>query len=336
MARKIRVQFPGAVYHVLCRGNRQEPIFKDDKDHEMFLDTLGEVVERTGWRIHSFVLMGNHYHLLIETPEPNLVDGMRWFQGTYTQRFNSRHKLWGHLFQGRYKALLVDAEGDYFSTVANYIHLNPARAKCFDFQQGSLSDFAWSSYLGYLRPRIRPEWLCVDRVLGALGLGDTPKGRATYLNYMKKRVLEISRSGDCSNTDAMWKEIRRGWVLGSQEFVEEMKEALEVAVVDKRRDSFMGEAVRVHDESEAQRLLQYGLGVCGLVEDDFAGLKKSDTRKKAIAWLLRRNTSVRNEWITSRLKMGVASNLARYIREVSESKQGELWELKQAMTEYAD
>jgi len=99
----------------MCRGNRQEAIFRDDKDHERFLDTLGEVAERNGWLIHAFVLMGNHYHLLLETPEPNLVDGMRWFQSTYTQRFNARHKVWGHLFQGRYKALPVD-QGEYFKT----------------------------------------------------------------------------------------------------------------------------------------------------------------------------------------------------------------------------
>lgn len=95
----------------MCRGNRQENIFSDDRDREIFLNTLGEVVERTGWKIHAFVLMDNHYHFLLETPEPNLVDGMRWFQSTYTQRFNARHEVWGHLFQGRYKALLVDRKG---------------------------------------------------------------------------------------------------------------------------------------------------------------------------------------------------------------------------------
>ena len=107
MARKPRVEFEGAVYHVMCRGNRQEDIFWGDRDCEMFLDTLGEACGRCGWKAHAFALMGNHYHLLLETPEANLVDGMRWFQGTYTQRFNARHNVWGHLFQGRYKALLV-------------------------------------------------------------------------------------------------------------------------------------------------------------------------------------------------------------------------------------
>ncbi|WP_136065932.1 transposase [Pontiella sulfatireligans] len=141
MARKPRVEFEGAVYHVMCRGNRQETIFKTDKDCEIFLDTLEEACDRCGWKVHAFALMGNHYHLLMETPEANLVDGMRWFQGTYTQRFNSLHKVWGHLFQGRYNALLVDSDGDYFSAVATYIHLNPARARCFDLENGKLTDY---------------------------------------------------------------------------------------------------------------------------------------------------------------------------------------------------
>ncbi len=156
MARKPRVEFEGATYHVMCRGNRQEAIFKDNKDHGQFLDTLEEVSERNGWRIHAFVLMGNHYHLLLETPEANLVDGMRWLQSTYTQRFNARHRVRGHLFQGRYKALPVD-QGEYFRTVADYIHLNPARAHAFDLKTGQLTDYKWSSFCGYTKTGQTPR-----------------------------------------------------------------------------------------------------------------------------------------------------------------------------------
>ena len=104
MARKARVEFEGAVYHVLDRGDRREAIFKDDADRRRFLETLGEAGARTGWRVHAFVLMSNHYHLMIQTPQANLVAGMRWFQTTWTVRYNRRHRLSGHLFQGRYKA----------------------------------------------------------------------------------------------------------------------------------------------------------------------------------------------------------------------------------------
>ena len=95
----------------MSRGDHQEAIYRDDKDRTRFLETLGEACEQTGWRVHAYVLMGNHYHLLLETPEPNLSAGMKWLHGTYTQRFNSRHKVYGHLFQGRYKALNVDDKG---------------------------------------------------------------------------------------------------------------------------------------------------------------------------------------------------------------------------------
>ena len=132
MARKVRIQFAGAVYHVMSRGNNGNGIFFGNKGCEKFLDTLDEACQRTGWIVHAYVLMGNHYHLLIETPEANLVDGMKWLQGTYTQRVNAWRQRRGHLFQGRYKAQLVNAENKeskYFQTVADYIDLNPVRAK---------------------------------------------------------------------------------------------------------------------------------------------------------------------------------------------------------------
>jgi REP element-mobilizing transposase RayT len=129
MARPIRIQYPGAVYHVMARGNQGGEVFHDAPDRQTFLASLGEACAKTGWRIYAYVLMANHYHLLVETPEPNLVEGMKWLQGTYTQRFNHRHKVRGHLFQGRYKAIPVDGqEGNYFEVVSTYIHLNPARA----------------------------------------------------------------------------------------------------------------------------------------------------------------------------------------------------------------
>src|ERR1019366_7766331 len=112
MARPSRIQYPGATYHVMARGTHGQEIFQDDQDRQRFLETLGEACEKTGFRIHAYVLMGNHYHLLVETPEGNLVAGMKWLLGTYTGRFNRRHKEFGHLFSGRYKALIVDGSGN--------------------------------------------------------------------------------------------------------------------------------------------------------------------------------------------------------------------------------
>src|ERR1039458_7087460 len=123
MARPLRIEFAGALYHVMARGNQRQVVFRDDRDHARFLETLGEACQKTGWRIHAYVLMGNHYHLLLETPEANLVAGMKWLQGTYTQRFNSRHEVFGHLFQGRYKAVVVEREaGNYFAEMGPYLN----------------------------------------------------------------------------------------------------------------------------------------------------------------------------------------------------------------------
>ena len=130
VARKLRVQYPGALYHVMNRGDRREPIFRDDADRQSFLATLGEVCLKTSWQVHAYCLMPNHFHLVVETPQANLVAGMKWFLGTYTSRFNRRHKLFGHVFSGRYKSLIVDSSGSgYLRTVCDYVHLNPARAK---------------------------------------------------------------------------------------------------------------------------------------------------------------------------------------------------------------
>jgi len=136
MARKLRVEYAGAIYHVVNRGDRRQPIFRDEADRERFVETLGEACVRSGWQVQAYCLMPNHFHLVVETPQPTLVAGMKWFLGTYTGRFNRRHKLFGHLFSGRYKALIVDGSGrGYLRTVCDYVHLNPARAKLISEEQ---------------------------------------------------------------------------------------------------------------------------------------------------------------------------------------------------------
>jgi REP element-mobilizing transposase RayT len=333
MPRKPRVEYAGAIYHVMSRGNRGDAIFLDDKDHETFIDTLDEACTKTGWLVHAFVLMGNHYHLLLETPEANLVEGMKWLSGTYTQRFNSRHKLWGHLLQGRYKAIPVDqgAGGDYFPTVANYIHLNPARTKAFDLEQEKLTDYRWSSYPLYLRPSKRPSWLVVDRVLGALGVEDGRTGRAWYREYMNKRVLEIARSDDPLGVDAAWEKIRRGWYFGSDGFRQELMERLDVSLKGKRTSSFSGEAVREHNEMEAARLIEQGLGAMGVVHDELESMRKGAPEKMALVWLLKKITVVKNEWISRHLFCGHPANIPGYVRKVDEAEEGRLAEYKKIL-----
>lgn len=152
MPRQLRIQYPGAIYHVMNRGDRREPIFRDDTDRQRFLETLSQVCVKTQWAILSYCLMGNHFHLVVETPMGNLVEGMKWFLGTYTLRFNRRHKVSGHLFSGRYKSLIVDGSGGgYLKSVCDYVHLNPVRAGLLRPEQKWV-EYLWSSYPQYLKP----------------------------------------------------------------------------------------------------------------------------------------------------------------------------------------
>jgi REP element-mobilizing transposase RayT len=129
MPRKLRVEYPGAIYHVMSRGNGRQNIFRGDVDRQDFLKTLAEACEKTGFQVHAYCLMRNHFHLVVETPNGNLVAGMKWFLSTYTIRYTHRHRLFGHVFSGRYKALIVDGSGNgYLRTVCDYVHLNPVRA----------------------------------------------------------------------------------------------------------------------------------------------------------------------------------------------------------------
>src|SRR5258706_1740642 len=200
----------------MIRGERGETIFADEPDRKRFLDTLGQACAKTGWHIHAYCLMPNHFHLVVETPQPNLVAGMKWLLGTYTGRFNRRHKLFGHLFSGRYKALIVDGSGNgYLKTVCDYVHLNPARAKLLSAEQ-PLSEYRWSSWPEYLkRPGKRPEWLRVDRLLGEYRI---PQDSAAGRRYLAHQV-EARRSAEESGE---FRAIRRGWFFGDAVLKQEL------------------------------------------------------------------------------------------------------------------
>ncbi|MEM8954075.1 MAG: transposase, partial [Verrucomicrobiota bacterium] len=215
MPRQLRIEFPGACYHVMARGDRREDIYLDDIDRNSFLSILGEASKKTSWRIHAYVLMDNHYHLLIETPKANLVKGMTWLQSTYTIRFNARHKLRGHVFGGRYKAILVDRENDnYFSTLLDYIHLNPVRAGII--KQGMpLEDFSWSSISYYiLPPSKRADWQHASDGLASLDCKDSAAGRRKFLKDLQTRVAweEAEKAGTTAPPgQSLQSTLRRGW-----------------------------------------------------------------------------------------------------------------------------
>ena len=166
MARPLRVEFPGAVYHVTARGNERRRTFRDDLDRRQFLATLEQAVQQHALRVHAFCLMPNHYHLLVETPCGNLSRGLGWLQTTYTIRFNRRHRRSGHLFQGRFKAHLVEADS-YAMELLRYLHLNPVRPRDKTApvpREGrrTLREYPWSSHRAYLGKAAAPPWLCTD------------------------------------------------------------------------------------------------------------------------------------------------------------------------------
>lgn len=327
------MEYAGAVYHVMSRGNAGQTIFANDEDRRLFLETLGDACERCGWRIHAYVLMDNHYHVLLETPEPNLVAGMKWMQGTYTQRFNRRHGRCGHLFQGRYKALPVMAADGYFEAVSSYIHLNPARARRDELPNGDLAEYRWSSYPGYLHPERRRSWLCVDRVLAARQWADSPAGRRAYRQYLQNRVRELAASGEENPVAEDADRIRRGWCLGPAEFKDRLEALIDGRMEKKRRSSYSGGEAARHDERQAERLLQAGLRALGADRQKVCAAPKGADEKCLLAWLVRRHTAVSNEWICGQLNMGRPDCLSRYPRKIDETRDRQLLELRRRLEE---
>jgi len=331
MARPVRIEYEGACYHVMARGNQGQAIFADDLDRKEWLETLAQACEKTGWRIHAYVMMGNHYHLLVETPEGNLVAGMKWLQGTYTQRYNSRHSVFGHLFQGRYKALVVEgAAGNYFGVVSTYIHLNPARAGMIEAGEETLTRYGWSSYPWYLKPRrLRPGWLVTERVMGNLGL--EPGDRKGYESYMEGRVLELGIKAGRKALEGEWKRIRRGWYLGGDGFRGRMLKRIKATVGKGRAASYLGQAKRAHGESEAERIVVRGLVALGLDGQRLAEKPKRMAEKQVLAWWLRQRTTAGRRWVSERLQMGEESGVSKAIRLVKQSSDIELNRLKQRL-----
>ena len=303
MPRALRIQYPGAIYHVLNRGDRREPIFRDDADRRRFLVTLAQVCAKTDWQVHAYVLMPNHFHLVVETPNPNLVAGMKWFLGTYTTRFNYRHKLAGHLFSGRYKALLVDGRRDhYFRTVCDYVHLNPARAQLLRPAQ-PLAAFAWSSWCEYLKPpEQRPRWLRVDRWLGEVGIPqDSEAGREQLARYLEtRRALENS---------ADYKTIRRGWCFGDEQFRRELIAKAHTPTTEHHHAQPRQET----SEEKARRLLTDELDRLGWKNSELMKRSKGDVGKIQIARRLRAETAVTLKWIAAELHMGTGGNVSNLL-----------------------
>jgi len=293
----------------------------------MFLATQAEACQRTGWRVHAWTLMNNHYHWLLETPEANLVQGMKWFQNTYTRRFNTRHRTSGHLFGGRYKAILVQCDGeggrDYMTSLMDYIHLNAVRAGLVREGEGlGLMDFAWSSLAqGYgAMPPQRSAWMETARGFFLFGLIDDAEGRREFVERLQRRIAEekIETCGmSTGEGQSLQSTLRRGWYWGSQEFRERMLGLLGHRTQSNRNDqtSLVG---KVHDQAAAERILAEGLQAAGLSAEDLPKLKGSDPRKVSIARAIHARTSVLQKWTAEKLWMKSGANVSQLIRRKNE------------------
>ena len=202
MARPLRIEYPGAVYHITSRGNEKKLIFKDQRDREIFLDTLSQVDKRYNWLCHAYCLMNNHYHLIIETPDGNLSAGMRQLNGVYTQAFNRQHNRVGHLFQGRYKGILIQKDS-HLLEVCRYVVLNPVRARAVRKPE----QWRWSSYqatAGIEKPHpcLSTEWI----------LNQFGSMRSIAEKAYRKFVV------DGIKQESIWEAVRAQSILGEEEF----------------------------------------------------------------------------------------------------------------------
>jgi len=211
MSRPIRIEFPDALYHVTERGDRREDIFEDDQDRQTFLSTLEQVIAQFNWICHAWCLMDNHYHLLIQTPDGNLSKGMRQINGVYTQASNRRHRRVGHLFQGRFKAILVDSDA-YLLELSRYVVLNPVRAGVVK----KPADWPWSSYRASVGLEPPAPWLAVDGFLAQF---------AKRRSLAQQRYAQFVAEG--IKAASPWANLKGQVFLGDEQFVQRMQAHLQ-------------------------------------------------------------------------------------------------------------
>lgn len=299
MARPLRIEYPGAHYHVMSRGNERQPIVRDDADRVKRLDWLRRAIEMYGWRLHAFVLMENHDHLFVETPDANLSAGMQFLNGSYTSYFNRRHRRCGHLFQGRFKSQLVEEEG-YYLEVSRYIHLNPVRAQCVERAQ----QYRWSSYPGYHHGGRTCDWVTYDKVLGEFG-PDPKQARRSYRQFVAAGAQEESPSP--------FSQAHRGILVGSTTFIERTCEMLR----DHDPDPAIPDLGRLQVKPSLESLRSVVAEEFGVATDDWARGRRSDGMSRAItAYLARRCFGYPATAVASALGYSSAGGVGQAVRRV--------------------
>jgi REP element-mobilizing transposase RayT len=297
MPRRLRIQYPGAIYHIMSRGNARQDIVRDDLDRERLLSVLGRTVERFGWRLFAFVLMTNHLHLVLKTPQPNLSKGMQWFLSSYANAWARRHKFVGHVLQGRYRTELVEDE-TYLWVLSRYVHLNPVRAGLVTEPEA----WSWSSYPGYAGKSRRWPWVAEEELLsawsGAFGGADPAESYRTFVT-----------AGVVDPPSPPWSGARHGWVVGSPGFVERLRR--EVAKCPPRETRRETREVLEIDLERISKVVGESYGVDAA---EFARRGSRHPARAALAYLARRYTMSTNASLVPVLGLSRAESVPNLTR----------------------
>jgi putative transposase len=319
MARKPRIEFEGAVYHVFNHGHRRTDLFATAEAAQAFVECLGEAVERMQWRLQAYCLTRNQYHLALATPRGNLANGVHWLQSAFGNRFHRFHAGNGRAFRTRYRAILIEP-GAPLAALVDGIHLRPARAGLVSADL--LPQFRWSSYRAFLRGGSggRPAWLCSDWLAAHPGLADTPAGWQAYAGRL---------GGILAGGEDDFPRLCRGWAHGSETYLRERREDF-----GRRRAAgdWGGAELAASNRREWEARLEAGVLALRRQLSEAPAAPKSAPWKVALAAWLKRHTSATNRWLTERLHMGPPDAVSRYVGETGEGRRPAAGEILSTLT----
>lgn len=312
MARPLRILYPNAFYHVTCRGNDRGVIFRDDHDRTRFLERLRGALEIFSVRVHAYVLMSNHFHLIVETPRANLSEFMRQFNISYTGYYNRRHRRLGHLYQGRFKAIVVDSDS-YLLELSRYVHLNPIRIKGKSQRSeseriGEIGRYRWSSLPGYLDGKRKDCWITYEAVLG-------------YVDGSRQNYAAFVQEGIGQGFATPWEDLLGQMVLGDRDFVEKLKGMKDGVIKGSVKDQ---PSYRMMQSVEAEALIKQAAEYFRLGEAELTRKRGRHRQERALVMeLLHRYSGLKQRMIAERfggLDEGLVSRDRRAIREKIETE----------------
>lgn len=301
MARKLRIEYPGAIYHLINRGNYRRDLFETPGAAESFLKALTETAQRFEWRVFAYILMRNHFHLAIETPKPNLVDGMHWLQSTVATRFNRFRQERGHLFQGRYQSILIE-DFSALARVVDYIHLNPVRAKVITAEQ--LCNYRWSSLFRFLREKPRTGLSARDWLQARGDWNDDSAGWDAY-----RRYLEELSSSEAEQTEKGLVGLSKGWAIGTPSWRRTLAQEHAHQTLSPGLER---QQVTDLKQSTWESRLDVVLAKMGKDRGDLATSPRVNPWKLQIAHELRA-IGAPVAWIAEQLKLGKAASVRSYL-----------------------